>query len=168
VYCITCNYKLDGLTARTCPECGRAFDSTIPATFSPTPRPVPLRVYRIVRATFWTLACARLAQMTFNYLAFATARIELGHWPVNDTMGDNFGATRAAYVWAGPWILTYIVGVYIAPFVVMLLPWLMYPPHARRGGLHRVGMIAIGLGLLLLGWLWQEWDPHGVFRWITD
>jgi rRNA maturation protein Nop10 len=38
MYCRACNFDLRGLTSNVCPECGRAFDPTHPATFLWRPR----------------------------------------------------------------------------------------------------------------------------------
>ena len=37
MYCLACHYELRGLTTYRCPECGRAFSPTIPATYSRHP-----------------------------------------------------------------------------------------------------------------------------------
>ena len=43
MYCLACHYDLRGLTEHRCPECGRPFAPGSPRSFSPTPRPEPLR-----------------------------------------------------------------------------------------------------------------------------
>jgi len=43
MYCLGCYYNLRGLTSDRCPECGRFFNPAHPQTFSPTPRPTPVR-----------------------------------------------------------------------------------------------------------------------------
>lgn len=43
MYCLACYYNLRGLTSDRCPECGRFFNPSHPQTFSPTPRPTPVR-----------------------------------------------------------------------------------------------------------------------------
>ncbi|MEX2215084.1 MAG: hypothetical protein WD768_13195 [Phycisphaeraceae bacterium] len=43
MYCLGCEYRLDQLTERRCPECGRAFDPSDPHTFGETFVHLPTR-----------------------------------------------------------------------------------------------------------------------------
>lgn len=49
-YCLTCSYVLYGLPEERCPECGRAFDSHDPTTFSD--RPASHRVLKLIGCAF--------------------------------------------------------------------------------------------------------------------
>jgi hypothetical protein len=37
MYCLDCQYQLNGLPGRQCPECGRNFSASVRSSFSPLP-----------------------------------------------------------------------------------------------------------------------------------
>jgi hypothetical protein len=77
MYCLTCQYDLQGLARRRCPECGNTFDPTDPETFAYAPRRPRRMSFRLLAV----LLFYPIMPLTLIYATWLAAGITLGHAP---------------------------------------------------------------------------------------
>lgn len=158
--CLGCGYDLRGLGETRCPECGRAFDPRVRATYGPGDS--ARRDRRLVRwgvvAAIWPLVAVGLV-----HLARVGARLTLGRWPrpsIDDpkTIGPavdalHFGAALALMLCDA----ALLAGTVLVLIALVNRRW--------RAGLIMIGLAAAGWTAALgLGRL----DPGGAIEWFLD
>ena len=162
--CLTCDYLLDGLTTPVCPECGRPFDPTDPATFLPQWFRTRL-LYRLSRRwasppPLWQLAgyalvlCAGIwppmiasdeARHQYFFLAALAAPLAcswfMRKWAVS-CWGDRreTGPRMSRLKWsAGPFAVAWLcaglfLGPWLSPDFIISYPFLHGKAHVVLAG----------------------------------
>lgn len=146
--CLGCQYDLDGLSCRTCPECGRAFDPDDPATFGPVPRST-FPVVAGMASAVWPFAVT-----LWMFAAYVVGRFQLGRWPETGGLDDpkSIPVVRVMHtIWTivFPTVVPSIAAAFFASAIV-----------AMRDRRPRAAACIVGLGIFSWG------ATLGVCRWI--
>lgn len=165
IRCKRCNYDLHGLAAEACPECGRPFDPADELTYAST---LPSRKL-LYMATLAGVVIAMIP-LALMYLEAATARSELGRWPV-PSMDDPKGISsiQALHTFTLFSLVCVPSGFAICLWTIVLggiSDW-------RRASLERwtsrvlvhISVVAICFGAL---WLFVSADPWRFVEWWFD
>lgn len=82
MHCTLCNYRLDGLPAGVCPECGEAFDPANPRSYSTMSADALAGRGKVLWSLLVVSNLVAMSPILFASLAALDARQELGRWPV--------------------------------------------------------------------------------------
>ena len=165
MFCIGCGYELIGLQESRCPECGRGFDPTDPATIAVAPRGVISRsMSRALSALQWVfvvLTCGVNA-MELNYLV---AWAVLGREPV--PMIDD-PKHLAGFGWvhslAMLWFLAAFPSMLVAMFLAVYVAIKSRPRWSLAWVLFRA---ALPLVIVAAGFVIARSSPR-VGEWFMD
>lgn len=157
-FCLDCGYPLDHLDQTRCPECGRTFDPTKPATYAASPRVVR----RWPAALAWSTAVLPMFLLVSFYGTWAATWLYLGHPPrayIDDVIYPQLGDVA---VWLG--IAGYVFG--FVPSLLCVLATDIYYLYRQRP------RIVVASSIIVLLWalpyLMIVWDPFGAWNWFID
>jgi hypothetical protein len=155
MYCLGCDYSLEGILAGKCPECGRAFDPADASTSRPTrSKRLRLPIWFAVTAAAWPcfVHCWVL-------LMLCIGRLALGQWPVRGGLHDpkSLACVQAMY----PIAIIMLMLTPVSVPALLTFPWLQ-----RRG--TRWVTFSTGIGVWLFGAAMIWIDPARVFYWLMD
>jgi hypothetical protein len=123
IVCLGCGYDLNGLDRHRCPECGRPFDPSDPATFG-TSREHYLRLVGLLRAGRPVTLPAVVAFVWWVAVGFRTSG-EGGAWPGRLLLcmfvAVCYGLIPAAVLWLGLRRRRYLLAVALTAFLPTLL-----------------------------------------------
>lgn len=163
LYCLKCGYRLQGLSAPRCPECGTSFDPRDPTTFSDSPRPGISLPWKIaIGAMAFPIIPVGMLILTYSF-----AQLSLGRPPRVST--DDPKSINAVVSTLNA--LTALC-IYLVPAAIVVnLGALVAIPIAAVPG-RRVSEAAAAVAALLL--VWPTWYgcatiPLGpVLEWFAD
>lgn len=162
--CLTCDYDLSKLTARRCPECGRAFDPDDARTFR-------FSSFWRCRLLLWSVAlsCYPVISIGLYYLTWLVAWIDIGHRPRPWLDDPNYcGPTVQVFSWISAVLLLGVPFALITALVLGAFAVRSERSRLKTDIVHYVVTFLLPLTLFLACSILFVTDPFAVMDWISD